>query len=159
MVRPLGGLYLAMCSVTALVLSLGWEAYPENAQAPTYAPVTAIKALLDAQSAAWNRGDIDGFMAGYWKSEETTFAGSSGVSRGWEALRERYHHNYADRATLGTLVFSNLEITELAPDAAMVLGHWHIERASGAVGGVFTLVLKKFPEGWRIIHDHTSATP
>ena len=157
--KRLGGLYLAMWSLIALALAMGSEINSVSAQAAKPAPATAVAALLDAQTAAWNRGDIDGFMAGYWKSEETTFAGSSGVSRGWEALRERYHRNYADRTTMGTLVFSDLEITELAPAAAMVLGHWQIERASGAVGGVFTLVLKKFPEGWRIIHDHTSEAP
>jgi ketosteroid isomerase-like protein len=159
MIRLLGGLNLAMWAVIALALSMAPEIKSVSAQAAKPAPVTAIEALLEAQSAAWNRGNIDEFMTGYWNSEATTFAGSNGVSRGWEALRERYHRNYADRATMGTLVFSKLEVTELAPDAALVLGHWRIERPSGPVGGVFTLVLKKFPEGWRIIHDHTSAAP
>ena len=116
-----------------------------------------IQALLDAQAAAWNRGDIEAFMSGYWKSDKTTFSGANGVFRGWQALLERYRRTYPDRAAMGTLTFSELEITPLAPGAALVLGKWHLERTSGPVGGVFSLVFRKFPEGWRIVHDHTSA--
>ena len=157
MVRPLGGLYLAMCSVTALVLSLGWEAYPENAQAPTYAPVTAIKALLDAQSAAWNRGDIDGFMAGYWKSDETAFVGASGMTRGWQSVLEHYQKIYPNRQAMGQLTFSALEIHLVCPDAAFAIGQFQLERETDKPAGIFTLNFRKFPEGWRIVADHTTA--
>ena len=157
MIKLQSGLRFGLGLVIALLLSSAWSTTPVTAQVEKTGPSGEIRALLDAQSAAWNRGDIDGYMAGYWKSEKTTFAGASGVSRGWQTLRDRYHHKYPDRATMGILVFSNLEVTELASDAALVLGHWQLERASGPVGGVFSLVLRKFPEGWRIIHDHTSA--
>jgi beta-aspartyl-peptidase (threonine type) len=116
----------------------------------------ALKALLTAQAADWNRGDIDGFMRGYWKSAKTTFAGASGISRGWQTVLEHYHKNYPNRATMGHLDFSEIEITPLGNDAALILGRWHLNRDAGAVGGIFTLVARKFPEGWRIIHDHTS---
>ncbi len=116
----------------------------------------AIRAVLEAQVAAWNRGDIDGFMKGYWSSPATTFAGSSGVKRGWQAVLDRYRHDYPGREAMGKLEFSNLEITTLSSDAALVLGHWQLERAHDRPGGVFTLIFRKFPEGWRIIHDHTS---
>jgi ketosteroid isomerase-like protein len=116
-----------------------------------------IRDLLSAQAEAWNRGDIDGFMDGYWKSDQTTFSGSSGVFRGWQALLERYRRNYPDRAAMGRLTFSDLEITMLSRGAALVLGRWQLATATGHPGGVFTLVLRKFPQGWRIIHDHTSA--
>lgn len=142
-----------------LVLAVGLAAgnnAPAAAQTKMPTAVAAVRALLDAQAAAWNRGDIEGFMAGYWKSERTTFAGAKGVFRGWQALLERYRRDYPDRAAMGTLTFSDLEITVLAPDAALALGRWHLERASGPVGGVFSLVLRKLPEGWRIVHDHTS---
>jgi beta-aspartyl-peptidase (threonine type) len=95
-------------------------------------------------------------MRGYWRSEQLTFSGSTGVSRGWQAVLEHYHQNYPDRAAMGHLDFSGLEITALGNDAALILGKWHLDRESGAVGGVFTLVARRFPEGWRIIHDHTS---
>lgn len=116
----------------------------------------ALRELLTAQTAAWNRGDVEGFMQGYWHSEQTTFSGSSGVSRGWQALLDRYRKNYSTRAIMGHLEFSELEITSLGDDAAMILGRWHLDRESGPAGGVFTLVAQRFPDGWRIIHDHTS---
>ena len=117
----------------------------------------AIRAVLNAQQAAWNRGDVDVFLLGYWHSPELTFSGSSGVSRGWDGVLARYKKNYPDRATMGELDFSGLEFRFLGPDAALVLGKWHLKREKGDVGGVFTLVFQRFPEGWKIIHDHTSA--
>ena len=119
-------------------------------------PQAEIRALLDKQVAAWNRGDLDTFMETYWNSPKTVFAGSSGVFKGWQAVLGRYKRTYPDRAAMGHTTFSSLEITQLAPDAALVIGHWHLKRAGGNLGGVFTLVLRKFPEGWRIILDHTS---
>ncbi len=117
----------------------------------------AINAVLTAQQSAWNRGDVDAFLTGYWRSPELTFSGSSGVARGWDGVLARYKKNYPDRAAMGVLDFSNLEIRFLGPDAALVLGHWHLKRDKGDVGGVFTLVWQRFPDGWKIIHDHTSA--
>ena len=125
-------------------------------QKTTMGAKEALHDLLAEQVAAWNRGDVAGFMRGYWKSEETTFSGSSGVSRGWQALLDRYRKNYSTPAIMGHLEFSDLEITELGSGAALILGRWHLERESGPIGGVFTLVARRFPEGWRIIHDHTS---
>jgi uncharacterized protein (TIGR02246 family) len=122
-------------------------------------PQTAIRALLAAQQSDWNRGDIPAFMAGYWNSPDLTFAGSKGFTRGWQPVVERYEKTYAGKEAMGTLDFSELEIRPLGPDAALVLGRWHLQRQAGDVGGIFTLVFKKFPEGWRIIHDHTTQTP
>jgi hypothetical protein len=127
-------------------------AHQEKAQSAD----VALRALLTAQTADWNRGDIDAFMKGYWNSPETTFAGASGVSRGWQTVLNHYHKNYPDRATMGHLDFSEIEITPLGNDAALILGRWHLNRDAGPVGGIFTLVARRFPEGWRIIHDHTS---
>jgi beta-aspartyl-peptidase (threonine type) len=117
----------------------------------------AIEKVLKAQQAAWNRGDVDAFVVGYWQSPELTFSGSSGVSRGWDGVLARYKKNYPDRAAMGALDFSELEFRFLGADAALVLGKWHLKREKGDVGGVFTLVWQRFPEGWKIIHDHTSA--
>jgi ketosteroid isomerase-like protein len=116
----------------------------------------ALRALLTSQAADWNRGDIDAFMRGYWNSPDTTFAGASGVSRGWQTVLDHYHKNYPDRAAMGHLDFSEIEVTPLGNDAALILGRWHLSRDAGPVGGIFTLVARRFPEGWRIIHDHTS---
>jgi len=117
----------------------------------------AISRVLDVQQAAWNRGDVDAFLVGYWHSPELTFSGSTGVSRGWNGVMARYKKNYPDRAAMGRLDFSELEFRFLGPEAALVLGHWHLNRDKGDIGGVFSLVWQRFPEGWKIVHDHTSA--
>lgn len=119
---------------------------------------SAVRELLEAQVAAWNRGDIEGFMEGYWRSEQMTFAGANGVTRGWQAVLERYRRGYPNRAAMGSLSFSNQEMTELAPDAVLVVGRWRLERAQDTPGGTFTLVARRLPSpaGWRIVHDHTS---
>ncbi len=119
----------------------------------------AIQSVLTAQQDAWNRGDIDAFLVGYWHSPDLTFSGSSGISRGWDSVLVRYQKKYPDRTAMGQLDFSQLEFHFLGPDAALVLGHWHLQREKDNPGGVFSLVWQRFPEGWRIIHDHTSATP
>ena len=117
----------------------------------------AIRSVLSAQQSAWNRGDVDAFLVGYWHSPELTFSGSSSVSRSWNGVLARYRKNYPDRATMGELDFSELEFRFLGPDAALVLGKWHLKGEKGDIGGVFTLVWQRFPNGWKIIHDHTSA--
>jgi uncharacterized protein (TIGR02246 family) len=116
----------------------------------------AIGQILTDQQTAWNRGDVDAFLQGYWHCSELTFSGSSGIARGWEGVRARYKKAYPDRAAMGHLDFSSLEYRFLGPDAALVLGNWHLARETGDIGGVFSLVWQRFPEGWRIIHDHTS---
>jgi uncharacterized protein (TIGR02246 family) len=121
------------------------------------ARTAAIRAVLADQQSAWNRGDVEGFMQGYWHSAELTFLGSSGVTRGWEPVLARYRKNYPDRTAMGHLDFSNIELRLLGSDAALVLGRWHLQRSHDQPGGVFTLVFQRFADGWRIIHDHTSA--
>ena len=117
----------------------------------------AIAKILDAQQNSWNQGNVEAFLEGYWHSPDLTFSGSGGIARGWDGVLARYKKNYPDRATMGQLAFSNLEFRFLGKDAALALGHWHLARAQGDVGGVFSLVWQRFPEGWRIIHDHTSS--
>jgi len=118
---------------------------------------TAVTAVIEEQQAAWNQGDLDGFMKGYWNSPDLTFAGSGGITRGWQPVLERYKKNYPDPQAMGHLDFSELEMRPLGKDSAVVLGRWHLKRSSDELGGVFTLVFQHFPEGWRIIHDHTSS--
>jgi len=119
----------------------------------------AVRNVLSEQASAWNRGDVDAFLTGYWNSEQTLFAGSQGITRGWQALKERYRRSYPDRKAMGTLTFSEVEVKVLCPDAALAVGKWHLDRGSGPIGGVFSLVLRQFPEGWRILADHTSVVP
>ncbi|HEV2492312.1 MAG TPA: nuclear transport factor 2 family protein [Terriglobia bacterium] len=148
-------LRLAACIGQACLLVV-LMAPPSTADLPA-SDEAQIRAVLDAQVAAWNRGDVDVFMQGYWKSEKTEFVGANGVFRGWQAVLERYRKAYPDRQAMGHLTFSDLEVTMLGPTAALVLGHWELDREHDHPGGVFTLIFRRFPEGWRIIHDHTSA--
>ena len=130
---------------------------PANPGPPTAHSLAAgVREVLVRQQAAWNRGDVDEFLAGYWNSDRTVFAGSNGILHGWQALRQRYRRSYPDRRAMGRLTFSHLEITSLCTSSALVLGEWHLDRESGPVGGVFSLVLRRLPEGWRIVADHTS---
>jgi len=121
--------------------------------------VAQIRSILRAQQDAWNRGDIDGFMNGYARSVSTVFISEDSVRRGWETVRARYRQKYSDRAKMGTLSFSDLEINLLSSDAAVALGRWRLERAKDRPHGRFTLIFRRLPEGWRIVHDHTSAAP
>ena len=115
-----------------------------------------IFAVLDAQTAAWNRGEIDAFMAGYARSPDTTFVSGDEVTRGWQTVRDRYAKKYDSREKMGTLTFSGLTITRLCDDAAVVLGSWSLERKEDRPHGKFTLLFRRLPEGWRIVLDHTS---
>jgi ketosteroid isomerase-like protein len=143
--------WIALASCTLMAITA--FAAPEQ----TANAVTDIRSLLQAQQDAWNRGDIDGFMNGYARSASTVFISEDTVERGWETVRDRYRKKYSDRSTMGTLNFSDLEITLLSPDSAVVLGQWKLQRANDQPHGRFTLILKRLPEGWRIMHDHTSA--
>lgn len=117
----------------------------------------AIEKVLSDQAAAWNRGDIEGYMQGYWKSDELIFTSGGQVQRGFDSTLARYKKSYPDKAAMGQLAFSDLEIRVLAKGVAWVLGKWRLSRASDSPHGVFTLILRKFPEqGWKIVHDHTS---
>jgi ketosteroid isomerase-like protein len=118
-----------------------------------------IRAVLDMQTVAWNRGDIDTFMTGYWKSPETEFVGASGITRGWQAVLDRYRRNYSDGKAMGRLTFSNLEIHVTCRDSAFVIGEFQLDREKDRPTGVFTLNFRKFAEGWRIVADHTTGFP
>jgi ketosteroid isomerase-like protein len=146
-------LFLALVSVAVF----GVVSRFANAAPADEPEESQIRAQIEMQADAWNRGDIDAFMTTYWKSEETAFVGANGLTRGWQGVLDRYHQNYPDRKSMGHLTFSNLEIHLLCPDAAYALGQFQLQRENDAPAGMFTLDFKKFPEGWRIVLDHTSA--
>ncbi len=116
----------------------------------------AIRKVMAEQTAAWNRGDIEGFMAGYWRSEKLVFVSGDSVTRGWQPTLDRYKKSYDTRKKMGVLTFSDLEVTVLSKDAAIVLGTWSLAREKDNPGGKFTLVFRKLKEGWKIVMDHTS---
>ena len=116
-----------------------------------------IRNVMDAQVKDWNEGDIDGFMKGYWNSPELKFVSGDGVTKGWQPTLERYKKSYDNRAKMGVLTFSDLDIDVLSKDSAVVLGNWALERAKDNPHGKFTLIFRKFKDGWKIVHDHTSS--
>jgi beta-aspartyl-peptidase (threonine type) len=119
---------------------------------------TAIRKVIDEQQAAWNRRDLEGFMAGYWNSAELTFFSGAHESKGWQAALDRYKKNYQGAGhEMGKLEFRNLRIEMLEPEAAFVRGEFHLMMSDGKTPhGLFTLVFRKFPEGWKIVHDHSA---
>jgi len=116
-----------------------------------------VAAALEQQVREWNAGNLAGFMETYAKSDRIRFASGGDVSLGWQTVFDRYRKRYGDRAAMGTLTFSELEITLLGPDAALAFGRWRLKREQDEPSGLFTLVFRKTPDGWRIVHDHTSA--
>ena len=119
----------------------------------------AIKHVLLTQQDAWNHHDLDRFMAGYWNSPELTFFSGAKQTAGWQATLDRYRAAYNSPGhEMGTLEFSNLRIEMLGPEAAFVRGEFHLTMPDGKTPhGLFTLVFRKFPDGWKIIHDHSAA--
>ena len=124
---------------------------------PKASSETAIRAVLDAQAAGWNRGDIEGYMNGYDRSPNTEFVGADSITRGWQDVLDRYKKRYDTREKMGVLTLSDLEITMLSKDAALVLGRWRLKRANDEPHGTFTLLFRKRKAGWRIVHDHSSS--
>ncbi len=127
-----------------------------SARVHSFEPET-IRAVLERQAVAWNRGDVEGFMDAYDRSPELTFSSGGRVTRGWQSTLDGYHKRYPTREAMGRLTFSDIEITDLGDAAALVLGRWHLDRGE-PVGGVFSLVLRRRADRWVIIHDHTSRT-
>jgi ketosteroid isomerase-like protein len=116
--------------------------------------------VLEAQQAAWNKGDLQGFMQGYWRSDRLTFFAEATRTSGWQATLDRYRKRYqGEGRQMGQLSFREVETEILGPDSAFVRGRWQLRLKDKAVGGLFTLVFRRLPEGWRIVHDHTSAGP
>jgi ketosteroid isomerase-like protein len=121
----------------------------------------AVQNVLDDQVEAWNRGDLQGFMKGYWKSDELTFFGGGDVEHGWQETYDRYRNKYqAEGKEMGTLKFDELQIDPTGPKSALVRGRWQLTLKDGKTkGGLFTLLFREEPQGWCVVHDHTSAAP
>jgi ketosteroid isomerase-like protein len=130
-------------------------ALQSQAQEPT---VAAIKEVLAKQEQDWNQGNLDGFLEGYWNSPGIVFQSGGNRSVGFEAMRDRYRKRYqAEGKAMGRVAFSEVEIVPLSADSAFVRGRWGLTMPDGKKpGGLFTLIFRKFPNGWKIVHDHTS---
>ena len=119
---------------------------------------SAVRAVMEMQQSAWNRGDVETFMSGYESSEATTFVGAT-VTRGYQKVLDNYRRRYPTKEKMGQLTFSDLQIRPLDAEYASVIGRWHLTRsadAGGDAGGIYTLLFRKTVQGWKIILDHTS---
>jgi len=125
----------------------------------TKSAAAEIRALLVAQVAAWNAGKLEDFMDGYWRSTELTFFSGGRKLSGWDETIERYRKTYqAEGREMGKLEFSDLDIQQLGPNAAVVRGRWELTMSDGKKpGGLYTLIFRRFKDGWKIVHDHTSS--
>ena len=116
--------------------------------------------MLAAQQSAWNRGDLDGYMAGYLRAEELVFTSGSKVRRGWQETYDKYKARYGtDPATMGALAFEILGVQQLGADGAIVLGRWMLTNTPNAGSGIFSVALRRTDRGWLVVHDHTSSDP
>jgi beta-aspartyl-peptidase (threonine type) len=141
--------------VSGVVMSLAMMAF--GASAADAAP-QAIRKVIEDQQAAWNRHDLEAFMAGYWNSPDLTFFSGAHESKGWQAALDRYKKAYTGTGhEMGRLEFANLRIDMLGSDAALVRGEFHLTMSDGKTPhGLFTLIVRKFPDGWKIVHDHSA---
>ncbi len=143
--------------VFAAVLVAGHFAIPVAQDAD--AELRAVRSLLETQEKDWNRADLDAFLKGYWNSPKVVFQSGGERFEGWETIRARYRKRYQDGgAAMGVLAFSEVEVERLGPESALARGRWRLTMPDGKTpNGLFTVVLRKFPDGWKIVHDHTSA--
>lgn len=118
--------------------------------------MAAIRTVLQTQTEAWNRGDLDAFMIGYWESDSLKFIGKNGMKQGWETTLANYRKNYPDKAAMGKLSFQIISIEKLGSQHAFVVGKWMLEREKDTPQGHFTLLWKKINGKWVIIADHSS---
>jgi uncharacterized protein (TIGR02246 family) len=148
-----------MNRIACSLVVLSMAAYVGRQSAPPTDATAAIEQVLETQQDAWNHHDLAGFMAGYWNSSQLTFFSGAHENHGWQATVDRYRATYAGPGhEMGRLEFSNLRIAALGQDAAFVRGAWQLTRSDGKTPhGLFTLIFRKFPGGWKIIHDHTSS--
>ena len=119
----------------------------------------AVTAVIRQQQTDWNAGSVENFMQGYSRSDALRFASGGEVFNGFDAALRRFQTSYPDRRTMGTLFFSDIDVTVISPDAALAFGRWALTREPDHPNGLFTLLFRKTPDGWRITHDHTSTSP
>ena len=116
----------------------------------------SIRKVMDDQTESWNRGDLESFMIGYWKSEKLKFVSGDRITFGWQPALDNYKKSYSTKALMGMLTFSDLDIEVLAKDAAFVTGSWHLKREKDDLKGKFTLLWRNFSGKWLIVTDHSS---
>ena len=144
---------LAFLTIVAVFM----PAAAQNGKTNSNKIAAEVRAVLNTQVDAWNRGDIPGFMNGYHRSTRTVFISGDNVTHGWQTVLENYQKNYNSREKMGTLTFSDLDIDIMSNDIAVATGSWRLKRANDEPHGKFTLIFRKTRAGWKIVRDHTSS--
>ena len=147
------------CTSCLLTLALAGCAPTSQGERNESQVAEEVRAVMEAQQAAWNRGDIDSFMDGYDRADTTTFISGDEVTHGWQTVLDRYKQRYQSREQMGTLSFSELTIKLIAPDLALADGRWLLTRTNDAPHGRFTLLFRRVGGNWRIVHDTTTSAP
>jgi len=156
---PVALLRLAIVLVVAVVVIASQSSCAQSGESGKQAAANeaAIRAVLEAQAAAWNRGDVSGYMDGYERAETTTLISGDSVTRGWQVVHDRYKKGYDTPEKMGTLAFSELEIKPLSEFYANVTGRWQLTRAKDTPHGRFALIFRRTNAGWRIVQDTTTS--
>jgi beta-aspartyl-peptidase (threonine type) len=143
---------------SAAILLIAGAAFASAALGQSPVQEAAIRKVLQSQVEAWNHHDLEGFMAGYWNSPELTFFSGATETKGWQATLDRYRKKYqAPDAEMGKLEMTDIQVEMLRPRSAFVRGRWQLALSNGKQPhGLFTLIFREFPEGWRVVHDHSS---
>ena len=139
--------YLLSCFLASFLLIVNVHAQSDE---------LTIRKVLSAQQSAWNNGDLEAFMQAYWENDSLLFVGKAGPSYGWQNTLDYYRHNYDTIEKMGTLSYTILQARKLSDEYFFVLGNWHLDRKAGEVGGSFTLLFRRFKDGWKIVVDHSS---
>lgn len=146
--------------ILTLIVLLALATFPAHA-APANKDAPAIGAVLREQAAAWNRGDLPGFMLAYANVPDLTYTASGVLVTGYDALERRYKERYGNsRETMGKLYFDNIAVSSLGPGYALTIGRWYLDRdGQPRIDGIFSLIWHRTEDGWKIIHDHSSLRP
>jgi ketosteroid isomerase-like protein len=136
--------------LTLLLLTLALSGFAQTG------PEASIRRIMTDQAAAWNKGNIDDFMKGYWNNDSLVFVGQSGLSYGYNTALANYKKHYDSPDKMGQLFFTLLSIKKLSADYCFVLGKWLLKRKAGDIGGIYSLLFRKIDGRWQIVVDHTS---
>ncbi|MCP4709007.1 MAG: DUF3225 domain-containing protein [Planctomycetes bacterium] len=150
---------MKLLSITLILLLASLSCQSLTSVVPNQSDIkAAVTAVIQQQQTDWNAGSVEDFMQGYFRSDSMRFASGGDVFYGFDAALRRFQTSYPDRQAMGTLFFSDIDVAVVSPDAAFAFGRWALTREPDHPNGLFTLLFRKTPDGWRIIHDHTSTT-
>ncbi|KAA9332860.1 YybH family protein [Adhaeribacter soli] len=139
-----------------LVFAIFWLSGCISSRLQSQNAKTGTRTVLDQQVISWNKGDLNGYMQGYWKSDSLQFIGKNGVTYGWEKTLQNYQRAYPNPQAMGKLAFTVLHVNDINPTAAYVTGKWSLTRTIGNLEGYFTLLFRKIDNEWKIVADHSS---